>query len=792
MIKRLFLLLLFISASQISAQEKAENAIQNLDKNFPQEKVYLQFNKNNYIAGEKIWFKAYVFDSYNLSVTSTNLYVELYDGNKKLLDKKLIPIYNGEADGDFSIPEKTKEDVYYIRAYTTWMTNFSEDFQFLKSINIYNPNSPEKLSLNKNADWSVAAFPESGTFIDGITTKFAVRFQSKGIPPTDWKGYISDKENPQKHLTEFTNLDQNVALFSITPETGKKYQLTVTANGSAKTIDLPEVSNSGLHLEVNSTENEIQYTVKTKNLQNTGVYKVIATIGNRLVYLAKHKKITSEEVHSIPTNVLINGIIQITLFDDQEHVVAKRLCFVKPQNLNVLKPRLQNANFQTEARKKSNFEIVTNNNVTNYAVAVYDAENSNTDPQENLLSAFWLTGDLPSNIYAPAQYFSPKKNVEALDALLISEQWKRFNWEDLISGKIPTILNRPEKYISYDVKILSNGMPAKNASLILMIEAANKGLNIFNVKTDQNGFINFKNLTLTEPQVIYYQLNGVKDSGTESIVRPNFNFVPLQKSLPEKNYLLVKRKSTEITPEEKTILENYNSDKNFNEKVKEIEEIKLVGKKKSPTERLNDELSSPMFNTGNEDIYDFVNNESLTRESPDLLLWLQGRIAGMQVKNMDGETVALFRNKKLEFYIDEMQTDLDQLKGLNTQNIAMIKVIKDNFFGSSGNGDNGAVLIYTKIGTNNNSVGRDGKPIALKSFKLNGYDKKDTYSNPDYYNSSYGNIQNDNRNNLYWNPNLKSSSVEFYNNDKAKQFKIIILGMDKETGRPVFLDDILP
>lgn len=791
MTNKLFLLLLFIFSAQIFAQDKAEAAIQNLDQNFPQEKVYLHFNKNSYFAGEKMWFKAYIFDSYNLSATSTNLFVELYDSSKKLIDKKFIPIYNGETDGNFTLSEKLKEDVYFVRAYTTWMTNFSEDFQYLKPITIYNPSSSEKLVQNKNADWSFSAHPEGGTFIEGIDTKFAVRMQSKGTPPSNWKGYVTEKENPEKHIAEFNQLDQNVALFSITPEVGKKYQLTVSANGNNKTIDLPEVANTGLHLEVSSYEDAVQYVIKTKNLQNPGVYKVIATIGSRLVYRAKHKKINSEEIHIIPTNVLINGVLQITLFDDKENVVAKRLCFVKPQNLNVLKPTLQNANLQTEARKKSTFTISTNENVNNYAVAIYDPENTNIDDQENLLSTFWLTGDLTSTIYAPAQYFSAKRNPEALDALLMSEQWKRFNWEELIAGKNPTILNRPEKYISYDIKILSNGMPAKNASVILMLESANNGLKIFNVKTDNNGFISFKNLTLTEPQTIYYQINGAKDDRSESIIKPSFKFVELKKNLPELNYQLVKRKSTETTPEEKAILDNYNADKSFSEKVKEIEEVRLVGIKKTPTEKLNDELSSPMFNTGNEDVYDFVNNESLTKESPDLVLWLQSRIAGMQVKNMDGETVALYRNKKLEFYLDEMQTDLDQLKGLNTQSIAMIKVIKDNFFGSSGNGDNGAVLIYTKIGSNS-SVGRDGKPIALKSFKMNGYDKKDTYSNLDYESNSYGNIQTDNRNTLYWNPNQKSSAVEFYNNDKAKKFRIIIFGMDKETGKPIYQDEILP
>lgn len=127
-----------VTASFYFSQNKAEDALLKFEKDYPQEKVHLIFNKDHYVAGENIWFKSFVFDGYNRSKISTSLFVEIYDRNKKLIDKKMIPLLNGEGSGSFSLSKTLQEDVFFVRAYTTWMTNFSEDFNYLQPITILN------------------------------------------------------------------------------------------------------------------------------------------------------------------------------------------------------------------------------------------------------------------------------------------------------------------------------------------------------------------------------------------------------------------------------------------------------------------------------------------------------------------------------------------------------------------------------------------------------------------------------------------------------------------------------
>lgn len=221
-------LVLTLSAGYISyAQDKAEKALQKFEQEYPQEKIHLLLNKDHYVAGENLWFKSFVFDGYNRSNISTSLFVELYDNNKKLIDKKMVPLLKGEGSGSFSLANTLQENAYFIRAYTTWMTNFSDDFNYLQPIIVYNPASPKKLQPDTEAVWSSTLHPESGTFVDGIPTKFAVRLHSKGITPSEWSGSVFERGKPNAAVSEFKGFDQNVASFSITPVAGKQYQLSL-------------------------------------------------------------------------------------------------------------------------------------------------------------------------------------------------------------------------------------------------------------------------------------------------------------------------------------------------------------------------------------------------------------------------------------------------------------------------------------------------------------------------------------------------------------------------------------
>lgn len=796
--KLIFFLVIIMTAGCFRAQDKAEKALELFSEKYPQEKVHLVFHKNSFIAGENLWFKSFVFDGYDISGVSTSLFVELYDSNKVQIGKKIVPLINGQGSGNFSLPENLKEGIYYVRAYTTWMANFNEDFQTVQPVVVYNPSSPQKLVLNTDSKWTAAAFPESGTFIDGISTKFAVRLQSKGLTPSDWSGYVTDAEKPDVKITSFKGFDRNVGAFSITPQTGKKYQLTVTdSKGNKQTIDLPPVADSGIHLQVTSGNDAIKFSLASKNIAPGTLYKVIAMINNQLVFKVNSEKIL-EKTYSIPTSQLINGILQFTVFDAKENVVAQRLCFVQPDQLKIKKPTLQSISLNESPRASNSFMIAQNPNQEGYAVLVLDGNSESPEDENSMLSTLWLTGDIPSKIYTPAQYFAPNHNSEALDALLITEKWKRFDWNAIMAGTFPIISYQPQPYISYKGKVTIQGKPAPDTAMNLLFSMPDKGMKIYQVKTDSKGFFSLRGLIFEDAIQFSYQLNDAKipKEQVQVIFQPDFSFVPLKGNLPSNNYTLVPRTGEEPTPEIKRYMLTKSTQNTINEKATLIEEVKLIQSKKDKTRELNEKLSGPLFQGANETIFDFVNDNNSAQGSMNILQWLQGRVAGLTLEMDMGNYVPKLRGSTVNIYLDEMRIDPSQVSTISTSDIAMVKVIKDFFAGGFGGGGGGAIAIYTRRGGIIGSVSNSSIPSKLKQITLNGFDKETPFVSPIYGNDNFNSISQDLRTTLYWNPYLQvqpkePTTVQFFNNDTAKSYKVIIMGFDEKNLAPVYYSETM-
>lgn len=786
--KNIFGVLLLSMVQPILAQTKLEKALTSLENNYEQEKVYVLTDKSQYAAGDKIWFKSFVFDGYNRSALSTTLFVELYNSDKKLIDWKTVLLTNGEGSGDFQLKEDLPEQVYFVRAYTPYMTNFNEDLQIVKSLPIYNPKSTESLVISKSSDWSAKAFPEGGNFINGMPTKFAVRLSSETSLPENWTGKVIDTQNPNTPVTTFKSFDKNVASFKITPAAGKKYQAIIQDNtGKSKTIDLPQASDSGLYLEVNSSKEGIKYTLKGVNLkQQLQNYKVVGTINNHLAYRANIKQLSNEVSSLIPTKISngANGVLQLAIFDDQDNLVAQRLCFIKPNDLKIEKAEIIGQSIKQTPRAFNSIDLSPESYFKNYTVLVSEDDGTQKPEEENMLSGLWLTGDFTSKIDSPAQYFSKNANSEALDALLISEKWKRFDWNSVLSGAVPTIKTKSQKFLSYRVKPVKNNALMLNSNVILLLKSGKSEPIISPFQTDQSGYVYINNLSNDEPLTVSLFANSKddKESNADNLfvtAEPLVNPTPFNGSFPNTKYQLVKANGNKTLPS--TISKAINTQKNNKKiegaEVQEIKEVALTGKKKDPKEELDKQLSTGMFSSMNSTVFDFVNEDQHAEGSLNILDWLQGRAAGLTFqKNNSGVNVPYIRGQQAKLYLDEILTDPTMISTLPINNIAMVKILK----GAGLIGD--AVAIYTMRG-NLKSKNKGKEAPKNNSSVIKGYDKPSEFLVEMLDDDAK--VENDTRETLYWNPNLFDSDyvpprIKFFNNDSAKQYKVLIISFDED------------
>ncbi|WP_407481676.1 hypothetical protein [Elizabethkingia meningoseptica] len=802
----IFSIIIFL-ISGIKAQNRIDQAIQTLDQKYAQEKVYLLFDKEKYISGENMWFKSFVFDGYNRSAISSSLFVELYDSGKNIISKKVFPVVNGEANGSLSLSDKLKEDVYFVRAYTTWMANFSEEFQLVQPIPVYNPSSPQKLVVNTHTKWTAKAYPEGGTFIENIPTKVAVRLQSDGAPPSAWNGYVIDTANPAEKITSFKGLDQNVGLFKITPKPGKSYQVVVEDNnGTKQNIDLQLATGSGINLQVLNNAKEIQYTLKSYNLSGLKGYKVVGTVNNLLAYKANISANTKEVSSIIPSTISnqMNGILQLTVFDEHDRLIAQRLCFIEPDNLHVNQPVISGSKFNNTARAYNTIEFPSQENYSNYTVVVRDEVNK--PEQNNILSALWLTGDFSSKISAPAQYFAKNANPEALDALLISEKWKRFDWNAVIAGKIPKIKYKPEPFLSYKGKVIVNSGPVPNTEVNLIFKPADGNSIFHQVQTDANGYFMLNDIYIDEPLKVEYFLNTQKKGASNPPnLKVTFNslvdFVPYKGSLPSTEYVFQDRKpGTELSPEIARAMTNKKNQKLMYDNAILIKEVQLKAQKRDEKKILNDKLSSAMFRGANEQIFDFINENQDAQSYINILQWLQGRVAGLTFYvNEKGEYVPVMRGYSslsgssqgnVPIFLDEALIDISNIPP--TSQIAMVKVIKGFTGGIYGRN---AIAIYSRRGGIQPAIPIPKDPHMDNSTVIEGYDNMTPFYEPDYSKDAYKSITNDTREVIYWNPDLRSVNkmplvVNFYNNDTPNNYQITIIAFDKDD-KPLFYNNTI-
>jgi hypothetical protein len=107
------------------------------------EQVYIHTDKKAYVAGEMIWFKAYVMSEYTPSDLSKNMFVEIIDRSGNVIISNHLPIIWGTSSGNILLPLDLPEDVYILRAYTLIQAK-KKEIKFNQVLPILNPSNNQK------------------------------------------------------------------------------------------------------------------------------------------------------------------------------------------------------------------------------------------------------------------------------------------------------------------------------------------------------------------------------------------------------------------------------------------------------------------------------------------------------------------------------------------------------------------------------------------------------------------------------------------------------------------------
>jgi hypothetical protein len=198
---------------------------------------------------------------------------------------------------------------------------------------------------------------------------------------------------------------------------------------------------------------------------------------------------------SINKNNLEDGVARITLFNDKRQPVCERLYFKRPSKRLSIDASADKTVFDKRSRVKIDVSTSAGQSQTlpaNLSVAVYRLDSISRPQNENIFSYLWLSSDLKGYIEDPDYYCegdSPKIN-EALDNLLLTQGWRRFDWNQLDEKSSFAYL--PENQGHLITGKVTNEITGKAAPNVLVyLSVPGKRVQLYGCRSDAQGMIHF-------------------------------------------------------------------------------------------------------------------------------------------------------------------------------------------------------------------------------------------------------------------------------------------------------------
>lgn len=783
----------------LSQAQKPEQLLSNWSAKSPIEKVYLHFDRDNYIAGETAWFKAYLYSDYQPDTITTSLYTELINEAGTVISRAIVPVMLGTTNGHFELSDSLKTGSYLFRAYSPTMLNQDADFTSKRNIIIYgkksNPSVQPKEKLTR-----LEFFPEGGNLITGFLNMVAFKATNENGLPAAVKGTIQNEKN--EIVTSFNSLHDGMGMFELTPAPNEKYFAVLEADAFKQKYPLPEQTNKGIALMVIPHPQGNFFELKQR--KDDPAFQVAYMIGqmqHHIVFKQEFKTFKEEIQGIINTQHLHSGVLQVTFFNKDDQPLAERLCFVNNKEY-LLRGEIMADTINFSPKGKNRISLQLKDTVQgSFSVSIIDPEYSLLpEREENIFSNLLLTADLRGYINNPAYYFSSDNDSvkTALDLVMMTNGWRRFKWTEL-SQKV----NQPGKYkdgsfitLSGKVTLRDTKKPFTEKPLLMMLMAADSSRSMQMATTDKLGNFRLDSMLLFgKSRILFSDIRGKKSQFIDVSMAPD--------SLSRTFFL------PPILPPFKgvdffagTTQQKMNIDYDAIQKAAGLmlEEVVLKAKKKkSLLQELDERYTNGQFSGDANKVIDLVSSDDAMAYN-NIFDYLQTRVNGLQIEVNGFDYEVYYRqqasmsslgNFPMVLYLDEIETDAAFISTIPANQVAMVKLYS-SFAAATGNAPGGVLSIYTKKGSDMSDVMQH----AADMVRYNGYSVIKEFYAPDYAVDKSAKEQADNRITLGWRPNILINNlnpripVTFYNSDRTKRFKIVVEGMTLD-GKMLMIEKII-
>lgn len=687
------------------------------------ENIHLHLNKERYITNEIIWIKGYVIDKKNSKpfTATANIHVNLLDSDGKIILTNLLYAENSLFVGYITLNESLPSGKYRLQAYTGYMNNFSEDESTVVPIVINNQNDKSITDYNvaNLSSLTIAMFPESGVFIEGINNSVAISVtdcNDNGVAITQGQvlspagDVVSNFSTNANGYGKFEILDTKSGIYKVLFEIeGRKFEENLTAaqtSGIAFTANNYALADKMiLHLKTND--------ITLKTIANQKYTFVIHQ--NDVVALADYTFKAGEKEALIPiaSQYLSEGINTIRLINSSNQQIAER---------NVFKPFTITSNTMISVQQSIVDSVLFKGKspvaFANLSISVLPAETI-AKSHSNINGALHLNNYLKQPIKNSHYYFenfNRKKHFE-LDNVLITSASK-YDWNSMLQ-------NPPQEKFPFDsgltIKGTVNSDVANRDKVSILMSSPLLGINETTKLNSKNEF-EFKNVMAIDSTTLYFSLIDEKGRFTKlnmytRIANPRTNFIRSTVS------------KVNICTTGNVVITNVT--------YPETRDAILLNAVNVDAINTKEELSKKYeYRFNNNMARGYKITESEASSFYDVLQWIGNR--GF-VTNVQGGKVTITTNYIRSFtgtsspavFIDDAPLiDYDLLANMRMSTIDEIYINRNGYGTGSSTGGNGVIRIYTKKGLSSN-----GSSIKINSQSLavtNAYQAMKNFKNPEY------------------------------------------------------------
>jgi hypothetical protein len=463
-----------------------------------QEKLFLHTDKDFYIAGEVIWFKVYYADgtSHQPMEISKLAYVEVLNDKNEPIAQAKISLLPDEKAGSFYLPTSLPTGYYSIRAYTNWMKNFDASGFFERRITVVNtlknPESTGRSSADSN-DYIIDFFPEGGNLVSGIQSKVGFRALNRSGSIREYKGYIIGNNNDT--VASFSPFRFGIGHFSFRPMQDNGYRAVVALpDGSVFNGKLPEVHDQGYTMGLEEQPGDLLLiTVHKKSIGAQNVEPLLLLGHTRQQPVIAQKGFIGNDslVFTIDKKKTGKGVTHFTLFNSAGKPLCERLFFTRPAKETLL--AIGSDQISYAKREKISLRVNAQSTTTDLSVSVFYLDSLQRENKSTIVDYMWLSSDLSGNIESPAWYFSNDPDVDvAADNLMLTHGWRRFNWDNVMTGNQSFIKYLPEingHLVTGIIKDPRYNKPVPRVEAYLSVPSYPFGF--YSSESDANGFLQF-------------------------------------------------------------------------------------------------------------------------------------------------------------------------------------------------------------------------------------------------------------------------------------------------------------